>query len=67
MSVSFDCRYWIGTCMPKGILFMPRINFRNDIVIIFRAASFSLVYVDHVGAQRQICTLELARGLVTWV
>ena len=33
----------------------------------FWATSFSLVCVDHVGAQRQRCALKLAQCLATWV
>ena len=46
---------------------MLRRNSRSDIVIIFWATSFSLVCVDHVGAQRQRCALKLVRCLGTWV
>ena len=51
----------------KAIFSMLRRNSRSDIVIIFWATSFSLVCVDHVGAQRQRCALKLVQCLATWV
>ena len=51
----------------KAIFSMLRRNSRSDIVIIFWATSFSLVCVDHVGAQRQRYALKLAQCLETWV
>ena len=52
---------------PKAICSMLRRNSRSDIAIIFWATPFSLVCVDHVGAQRQRCALKLVRCLGTWV
>ena len=51
----------------KAIFSMLRRNSRSDIVIIFWATLFSLVRVDHVGAQRQRYALKLAQCLATWV
>ena len=46
---------------------MSRRNSRSDIAIFFGGlCHFSLVCVDHAGAQRQRCALELARSLGTF-